>query len=60
MYIQVMTFDQAEKSSFNPFDLTKVDQIQLFHYANTPLEKKLFQVISGNLENLHNLFAVIL
>lgn len=25
MYIQVMTFDQAEKSSFNPFDLTKVD-----------------------------------
>lgn len=24
LYIQVMTFQQAEKSSFNPFDLTKV------------------------------------
>lgn len=24
MYIQVMTFAQAEKCSFNPFDLTKV------------------------------------
>ena len=24
MYIQVMTFEQAEKWEFNPFDLTKV------------------------------------
>ena len=24
MYIQVMTFEQAEKWNFNPFDLTKV------------------------------------
>ena len=24
MYIQVMTFEQAEKSRWNPFDLTKV------------------------------------
>lgn len=25
-YIQVMTFEQAEKFRFNPFDLTKVPQ----------------------------------
>ena len=30
MFIQVMTFDEAEKFKFNPFDLTKVSQKIIF------------------------------
>ena len=35
MYIQVMTFQQAEQWYFNPFDLTKVNRdISLTHLLN--------------------------
>lgn len=30
VFIQVMTFEQAEKYKFNPFDVTKVHQTQLY------------------------------
>ena len=31
MFIQVMTFDEAEKHKFNPFDLTKVTFLKQLH-----------------------------
>jgi len=31
MSIQVMTFEQAEKFQWNPFDLTKVLEMLLYH-----------------------------
>lgn len=41
-YIQVMTFDQAEKSKFNPFDLTKIwphGEYPLIHVGKIVLDK---------------------
>ncbi len=32
VYVQVMTFQQAESVSFNPFDLTKVPTLVLFSF----------------------------
>lgn len=37
-YIQVMTFEQAEKWKWNPFDLTKVSTFLLLH--------KLFRILN--------------
>lgn len=51
MYIQVMTFDQAEKSSFNPFDLTKI-----WPHADYPLIQVGKMVLD---ENPKNYFAQI-
>lgn len=33
-YIQVMTFEQAEKFQFNPFDLTKVSPLLQMSFRN--------------------------
>lgn len=38
MYIQVMTFEEAENYRFNPFDLTKVCAKELRH--TSPLKNK--------------------
>lgn len=46
MYIQVMTFDQAEKFEFNPFDLTKV-----WPHSDYPLIKVGKMVLNKNPRN---------
>ena len=46
MYVQVMTFDQAEKSSFDPFDLTKI-----WPHSQYPLQEVGRLVLDTNPDN---------
>lgn len=46
MYVQVMTYDQAQKSTFNPFDLTKIWPHNLY-----PLQEVGRMVLNTNPDN---------